>query len=262
MPIWEYVDSSRDTSIESVSTSCCIFCNTNLDIISYDKGKIPVSSMGHSYFVLGFCPGCGWWRVHSHFDDMWSSTKNIIIDKGAAGSLNELNLTDISTPIKEVTSYLTAKYESRFTLSPRLFEETVGSVFRDLDYDVVVTAYSNDGGIDAVLIDEHGSKIGVQVKRWKNTINVEQIRAFAGALILGNYTKGIYVTTSDFQSGTKKAIKTFKMRGYPIELMNAERFYDALKITQKKAYQRPKNIEPYLKKLKEIRNESIRFPGP
>lgn len=88
------------------------------------------------------------------------------------------------------------------------------------------TGYSNDGGIDLILNDNK-STIGVQIKRTKNNIKVEQIRAFLGAMVINGYSKGIYISTSDFQSGCNKiALRT------GIKLINANKFYDALKEAQ------------------------------
>ncbi len=131
---------------------------------------------------------------------------------------------------------MTAKYERRFDVHPRVFEETVASVFRDLGYTAEVTAYSGDDGIDIILA-RGAETVGVQVKRYKNAIEVEQIRSLAGALVLGDMTSGIYVTTSRFRSGAGKAVENFAQRGYRIELIDAGRFYDALKLVQRKAYQ-------------------------
>jgi len=257
MPIWVYKDTSPDTSIESVSTIHCIFCQMELDTFENQKWKRNQRFYfpDKAYCEIGFCPGCGWWRVRTHLDYWWSSTKNAVIDEGAAGSLKVLDLADIRIPMEEVKSYLVAKYEARLTMSPRLFEETVASVFHDLGYEAIVTSATNDGGIDVVLTSSDNTKIGVQVKRWKNVVKVEQIRSFAGALLLGKFTKGVFVTTSDFQSGVQHTVGRFKMRGYPIELVNAQRFYDALKIAQKTIYQRPTDPEVYIRTVQEISHE-------
>jgi restriction system protein len=146
-----------------------------------------------------------------------------------------LDCNDIAVPVKEVKDYLTAKYDARFFIHPRKFEEVVDSVFRSMGYNSFITAYSNDGGIDIVL-NETDSTVGVQVKRYKDKIKVEQIRAFAGALLLKGCSKGLYVTTSDFQPGAYKAAEQFTSRTLPNELINADRFYDALKIVRRKEF--------------------------
>ncbi len=144
--------------------------------------------------------------------------------------LKKLDLDDISLPLDDVSQYLLAKYEDRFSMHPRLFEEIVASAFRDAGYYARTTEYQNDGGIDVVLDGKGNKTIGVQVKRYKNSIKVSQIREFAGALIENDMTKGIFVTTSKFQGGAYQSISNFKERGIGIELMDSDRFYDALQI--------------------------------
>ncbi|QOZ06889.1 restriction endonuclease [Bradyrhizobium sp. CCBAU 51765] len=112
-----------------------------------------------------------------------------------------------------------------------MFEETVASVFRSLGYEATVTAYSGDDGVD-VILQKGKERIGVQVKRHRNSISVEQIRSLAGAMIVNDVTKGIFVTTSKFERGSARTIDRLRVRGYPIELIDAPRFFDMLKLTQ------------------------------
>jgi predicted helicase len=146
--------------------------------------------------------------------------------------LLELDSVDLAVPVAEIRNYLTEKYESRFQVHPRLFEEVVASVFKDMGYEASITSYSSDGGID-VILQRGFCKIGVQVKRHKNSIKVEQIRSLAGALVLGNLTRGIFVTTSCFQSGVKETLRKYQVRGYKIDLVDAPRFFSALNITRR-----------------------------
>lgn len=103
--------------------------------------------------------------------------------------------------------------------------------------------YTNDGGIDILLNDANDQQIGVQVKRYKNSIQLEQIRAFVGALLLNNITEGIYVTTSSFQPGAKTLSFQSRKAGIPIKLMDATELYEALKIVQIK--DRDKYLWPF-----------------
>ncbi|MDF2116379.1 restriction endonuclease [Roseiarcaceae bacterium H3SJ34-1] len=116
-------------------------------------------------------------------------------------------------------------------MHPRLFEETVASVFASVGFTTIVTAYSGDGGIDVVL-EKNGEEIGVQVKRYKDRISVEQIRSLCGALVLRGLTQGIFVTTSSFQSGAEGTAAKFAKKGYKIDLMDSQRFYDVLRLAQ------------------------------
>lgn len=176
---------------------------------------------------------------------------------GAAASLKELDLTDISTPIDEVRDYLTARFESRKTMSPRLFEETVGSVFRDLGWEAQVTAYSGDGGID-VFLEKDEETVGVQVKRVRRGIEVGQIISLAGALLLKGLTKGIFVTTSSFQRGVPETVRILERKGYKIELVDAQKLFDALSLAQRKRYQSRRDFpEGLLNDLPLIEGSSI-----
>lgn len=170
------------------------------------------------------------------------------VERGACGSLLDLDLQDLTLPIDEVRRFLTAKYEQRFVLAPQLFEDVVASVFHDLGFDVIVTGYHGgahqrgDGGIDVILRGADDSRIGVQVKRYADSISVEQLRALAGALLLGGLTKGMFVTTSCFQSGAQSTVDRYAIRGYRIELVDAMRFYDTLKLAQSTTYARPSEV--------------------
>lgn len=133
--------------------------------------------------------------------------------------------------MSEVRAFLAARYEARNTINPRLFEETVASVFVSLGYNATVTAYSGDGGID-VILQKGRERIGVQVKRYQNSICVEQIRSLAGAMLLNGMTQGIFVTTSTFQRGTSDTVNRYDVKGYRIDLVDAPRFFDMLKLSQ------------------------------
>jgi restriction system protein len=148
-----------------------------------------------------------------------------------------LDLSDMSQGIEEVRRFLVAKYEARFEMHPRLLELTVTSVFRDLGYQAEATAYSADGGIDVILRASNGSTSGVQVKRLRSAIEVEQIRALAGAMLLGGHTSGVFVTTSRFRSGAVSAASRLRDLCMPVELIDSVRFLQALKISQRPLYE-------------------------
>jgi restriction system protein len=157
---------------------------------------------------------------------------------GSIGSLLEFDATDISRPLSEIRKFIAAKRDAVYGLSPRVFEELVASVFRDLGWSCRVTAYSGDGGIDVIVDGPDGTTAGVQVRRYKKTrkIEAEQIRSLAGALILNGHTRGAFVTTSSFRRGAKSAARRFGAIGTPIELLDCERFFAALGIAQRKTW--------------------------
>lgn len=184
------------------------------------------------YKIVHMCKLCGWWVavdkavLHTMGSQFWA------VELVSPAVLKELDLGDVRVPMDEVRRYLIRRFENRASLHPRLFEETVASVFRDHGYRAAVTAYSKDGGIDVVLDGPNGERIGVQVKRRSRSIEVEQIRAFLGALTLGGYTRGIFVSSSDFQKGAVDAAVRCSAEHVPIELVGAKRFLDMLGVAQ------------------------------
>lgn len=247
MSIWEYNDKSTFLNREIITKPHCVFCDSPMDALPVAHVELEHREEATQVYT---CAVCGWWkliRVDQQMsprreltpDSIWDQDgygSRFSTERAAIGSLKELDLKDVRIPIDEIKQYLVIKYEERFALHPRLFEETVASVFKDLGYYARVTAYSGDGGIDVVLDSPDGSVIGVQVKRYRNTIKVEQIRSLAGALLLGGYTRGIFVATSSFQSGAKNTADMAAARGLPIELLDANRFLDAMKIGRRNAY--------------------------
>ncbi|NKL98448.1 restriction endonuclease [Rhizobium leguminosarum] len=238
MTIWEYGATSRD-DIWSID---CLFCRSPMTTVfskHHDTRKLFnrhtgafLSNHTDGVRIVQRCELCGWWKAYDHSDHETTrplQTRQTLM--GAAGSLKELDLQDIGLPLDEVRNFLLARYDSRFDIHPRLFEETVASGFQSLGFNSIVTAYSGDGGIDGVL-EKDGRQIGVQVKRYRGSIEVEQIRAFVGSLVLKDMTEGIFVTTSCFQSGGQSTAALAGVRGYRIDLVDAPRFYDALKLGQ------------------------------
>jgi restriction system protein len=234
MSIWQYGEISRD----GVWPTDCPFCKSSLKTVFEEVHdtrpilKTRISSHTKGVKSIKRCEICGWWKATDHSEhetirplEMRHSVM------GASGSLKELDLQDINAPLHEVRSYLIARFEAGKKLHPQLMERTVADVFRGLGFQSVVTPYTGDGGIDAVL-EKHGKLIGVQVKRTINSIKVEQIRSFAGALMIKGYTEGIFVTTSRFQSGAAPTAEASAVQGYKITLMDGQQLYDALKLVQ------------------------------
>lgn len=241
MSVWQYADIARDTEV--VWARCCPFCASDLTTIYEEREDTRrlfpgfrstpwISNHRDGIKRVETCSACGWWKATDMGDQEGIrpqyDTRYVL---GAAASLRELDLQDLTTPLQDVRDFLVVNYGARLRTHPRLFEECVASVFRSLGYCAVVTAYSGDGGIDAIL-EKDGKQIGVQVKRYKNSISVEQIRSLAGALVLHGMAEGIFVTTSSFQRGAAALAEAYDLRGHRIELVDAKRFYDALKLGQ------------------------------
>lgn len=178
------------------------------------------------------CPDCGWWAAIDRAVLPAVRFQFWQINLVSTASLIDFDMSDIHVPVEEARNYLCQRYQARHSLHPRLYEQTVASVFRDLGFDAEATAYSNDGGIDIVL-RRGGERIGVQVKRRQRSIEVEQIRSFFGALMLGGFTRGIFVSTSKFQPGAIRAAGSAGQMLMPIELIDPDRFLDILGIAQR-----------------------------
>jgi len=173
---------------------------------------------------LGRCFICGWWKIIEEYNAVTDNLFQIFFE--TVGAIRCFELCDISAPLLEVRSHLVKKYNDRLNIHPRLFQDIVSNVFKDLGYETIGTGYTNDGGIDAILLNK-GEPIAVQVKRTKNSIEVEQIRAFLDELIINNFSKRVYVSTGIYQSGCATIAKN-----YNIELVNGEKFFDLLKEAQ------------------------------
>ncbi|WP_082742298.1 MULTISPECIES: restriction endonuclease [unclassified Burkholderia] len=182
--------------------------------------------------TLYICPTCGWWVAMEQAVLPALQWQHWCLTLYSMAVIKDLELSCIDTPITQVRNYLMRRFESRGTLHPRLFEETVASVFRDHGYDTTLTTYSRDGGIDIILLENDGKKIGVQVKRLSRSIEVEQIRSFLGALMLGGYARGIFVSSTKFQQGAVDAARASTEQYIPIELVDSASFFDMLGIAQ------------------------------
>ena len=83
------------------------------------------------------------------------------------------------------------------------------------DDESYVTQKSHDNGVDGVIYQDilGVSKIFYQVKRYSHKIQPDQIRSFIQTLRSNFSTnKGIFITTSEFTSGARKAAKSEDIR--------------------------------------------------
>ena len=234
--MWEYGEVGRLITISSIGSDDCIYCQTPLLRFPAESFEAGVKRL---FVQISICPHCGWWTVYRVHQNEYERTAGLAEGySGSIGCLKELDLTDVSTPLHDVRQYLLAKKDSAFEAHPKLFEDVVSSMFKDLGWQARVTAYSGDDGIDVILDGPNGNTIGVQVKRYKKErrIEAEQIRSLAGALLQGGHTKGIFITTSKFRKGAERTAQQLTAIGYPIEMMDAERFLAALGIAQHNSF--------------------------
>jgi restriction system protein len=135
------------------------------------------AGINHNAAALFGCPARGWWSVSC----LTAATPFETHDGGfinlqrVGGILRQLDPTDIATPIEELRAYLLANYAGRFDIHPKRFEDIVGGVFADFGFGVRVTAYAGDDGIDVFVLDgADNATVGIQVKRYRDTISAEQ----------------------------------------------------------------------------------------
>jgi len=178
---------------------------------------------------LSVCPKCGWWTASLEYQEVshGDQAMNSSIGAGTMLDFDQLYQREIIAEARE--SLKNDFLNARTQIHPRVFEDVVASLLRNFGYLPIITTYSRDGGID-IFAHREGKVHGVQVKRYKNSIEVENIRSLAGALVLEGITTGMFVTTSSFQKGCDQAVKGFLERGIEIELVDSTRLASALEM--------------------------------
>lgn len=90
------------------------------------------------------------------------------------------------------------------TIDPYYFEKVILKLLKKMGYgDFIETPKSGDGGIDGIINEDKLGldKIYIQAKRYgDNKVREKDIRNFIGAMS-GDTSKGVFVTTSDFDKG-------------------------------------------------------------
>lgn len=242
--MWSYTDQIKDRSRLRIVTQKenCVFCGDEMDL--REMGCWPVNPLEiyrrYEEKSLWHCKFCGWWIDHA-MASREEGGRSIKLYAASAGLLKGLSGDDITQPLDEVRSFLNGGYQERFTIDPKRFENAVAAVFSGLGYRARVTGQRGDGGIDIILDGQDDRVIGVQVKRYRNVIEAAQIRELTGALVQRGLTKGIFVTTSEFSSGSVSSAALSHARGMPIDLMNANLFFDAMKIAAQPTFKRPRS---------------------
>ena len=93
------------------------------------------------------------------------------------------------------------------TIDPFYFEKVILILLKKMGYgDFIETAKTGDGGIDGIINEDKLGldKIYIQAKRYgENKVREKDIRNFIGAMS-GDTQKGVFVTTSNFDSGAIK----------------------------------------------------------
>lgn len=109
-------------------------------------------------------------------------------------------ITDINEEIKK---YLNRNPQKLYDLSPRKFEELIGSIMEDLGFSIELTKATRDGGRDIIAKIENSVTdflAYIECKRYspENKIGVGIIREVTGVHYINKPSKSIIVTTSFF----------------------------------------------------------------
>lgn len=91
-------------------------------------------------------------------------------------------------------------------MAPFRFEQVVVDLLFAMGYGgsrqeaASVTKKTNDEGIDGVINEDRLGLdvIYIQAKRWQNTVGRQEVQSFVGALAGQQASKGVFITTSDF----------------------------------------------------------------
>ncbi|KAA1286410.1 hypothetical protein BVZ28_10225 [Alcaligenes faecalis] len=259
--MWHHASTNDDINIMGPTQEICIFCRTGMmmEVIEnkwqIDEDKIKteheVTTKENIKYVDGIfsshltithichpddaafycCPVCGWWCI---IQEVQYDTPKMpyMAFQWAAGALISQNFPDISAPLSEVRCFLAAQYDQRFLIDPYRLEDVVASIFRSFKCHVHISSRSHDGGLDIFGLDPRGQQFGVQVKRYRRKIGVEQLREFVGALTLHGILRGIFVTTSSFTSGVPKLRGQAQISGIQLKCADATKLFDMLKAAQ------------------------------
>ncbi|GIZ10077.1 restriction endonuclease [Flavobacterium sp. UMI-01] len=136
-----------------------------------------------------------------------------LIDEG-------FNLIDV-----QVKDELLEKLKS---IDPFYFEKVILILLKKMGYgDFIETSKTGDGGIDGIINEDKLGldKIYIQAKRYgENKVREKDIRNFIGAMS-GDTQKGVFVTTSSFDTG---AIKKANDAHHTIILINGLKLVDLM----------------------------------
>ncbi|NPD27451.1 restriction endonuclease [Corallococcus exiguus] len=119
---------------------------------------------------------------------------------------------DTNTVNEELIKWLARHPEKLYNLHHRKFEELVAELFKDMGYDVELTAQTRDGGRDVMALsnDRFGRTLTlIECKHFSRTrkVGVGVVRSLHGVVDGKRATRGIIATTSFFSRDAENFIK-------------------------------------------------------
>jgi restriction system protein len=187
------------------------------------------------------CRLCGWWYADYHilapksassFERSYQVCQYAVLKQFTVGNLD--------IPLGTLRAHIANDPSCLHGVHPRKLEELVADIFSDfLDCDVAHVGKSGDGGIDVIVLDCDNPKV-IQVKRRSRSNAVEgvrEIREFLGAMVLQDYSRGMFVSTGrSFSEEAKRAAKEAKKIGAVecLELVDCRKLVEILRLTDTK----------------------------
>lgn len=164
----------------------------------------------------------------SNFMDFYTEEKN----KGNSNSIQIHNSTPqdlIDTGFSAMEAQVKSELLERLkNIDPYYFEKVILILLKKMGYgDFLETSKSRDGGIDGIINEDKLGldKIYIQAKRYDgNKVREKDIRNFIGAMS-GDTTKGVFVTTSDFD---KDAIQKARDAHHTIILIDGQKLVELM----------------------------------
>lgn len=139
-------------------------------------------------------------------------------DLAATAPANELTPTEqIEQAHQRLNQTLASELlELMAKMDPYKFEQLVVDLLFAMGYGgsraeaAKVTKKSGDEGIDGIINEDRLGLdvIYIQAKRWQATVGRVEIQNFVGALVGKHATKGVFITTSDFNSNAAEYAKS------------------------------------------------------
>lgn len=149
--------------------------------------------------------------------------RNLIIERKIILPVNG-GIINVSNAVsEELVAKLKKQPELLRHLNSRLFEQLVAEFYRKFGYDVELTKYTRDGGVDVIAIKhaEVDVKYLIQCKHSPKMrrIGIRPVRELYGVKTAQNATKAILATTTTF---TKDAMLFFEQRIWELEPRDRE----------------------------------------
>jgi restriction system protein len=164
----------------------------------------------------------------SNFMDFYAEEKTKVISNSV--QINNSTPQDlIDTGFSEIEAQVKNDLLERLkNIDPYYFEKVILILLKKMGYgDFIETRKSRDGGIDGIINEDKLGldKIYIQAKRYEESrVREKDIRNFIGAMS-GDTTKGVFVTTSDFD---KDAIQKAHDAHHTIILIDGKKLVDLM----------------------------------